>query len=290
MRIELNISYHNLLVFIILLCLAGCQTNDRITENKKKPGQVDSAVNDDQGKQPGDSGIKDIKIMVLTWDRANNDRNPEILSNLYAEEVDLYGIVYENKDAVKFKKDYFKEHSGYQQHLEKEIDIESQDNGNKIVHFSKTYSDDKTSRTVKARLVVQKFGNAWKIVEENDEDAIKKASKKSDIPMPEKEISSCDKAAEAIFLSSDKVQDLLIQKYVRYMIEYKPGDKGNPTKKYWFWVFASPPNAGKTETYGRFQVDPKTGQLYEYDVMYNNSRPIASNTSLAKYLKKYCRK
>jgi hypothetical protein len=109
------------------------------------------------------------------------------------------------------------------------------------------------------------------------------------IMMPESDIVSCDKAAEALFLSSDKVQDLLKQKTTKYSMEYRPGDEGNTSKRYCFWVFAAPSKSASAETYGRYQVDAHSGQLYENDPVADNYHPVASNASLKKYLGKFCK-
>jgi hypothetical protein len=281
---------HAALLFLMLFFIAGCGTNDKLGETKNNPSGKDSARPEDQARDRHDTDLQAVKLTVLKWDKANNPDSAAFLGTVYADEVDLYGRVYVKKDAMNFKSGYFKNHKGYRQHLGKDINIEELQNGNRKIHFTKYFIDKGVEKSTAAYLVLQKSGNDWKIIEENDDTSLVKATRREDIPMKEKDITSCDKAAEAIFLSSDKVQDLLIQKYVSYTMEYKPGDPKNPTNRYWFWVFASPPNAGKVETYGRYQVDSRTGQLYEYDVVADDSKPISSNTSLVKYLKKYCGK
>jgi hypothetical protein len=110
------------------------------------------------------------------------------------------------------------------------------------------------------------------------------------LPMKSSEINSCDKAAEAIFRSSQPVQVMLRAPGAQYKIEYRPGDPDNPNNRYWFWIYGSPTPGGPTNTYDRFQLDAKSGQLYHYDAVRGQSSPVPSDVNLKKYLQKYCGK
>jgi hypothetical protein len=270
--------------------LFSCGTNDKLAEQNPAEAKKDT----NSGAAPAfeksrEADLKEIKVKVLEWDAANNSHAITLLDSLYADEVAFNGTVYSRQNAITLKKDFFANHKNYRQNLEKDINITEETNGNQTIHFTRDYTEGKVKKSVKTALVFQKFKTEWKIIAENDENGSEGSGDKKPGAMPESEITNCDKAAEAIFLSSHEVQGMLAEKYVKYSLEYRPGDKENPSKRFWFWVFAAAPNAGKTETYGRFQVDPKTGALYKYDVVNDKSDIIPSNTSLAKYLKKYCK-
>lgn len=274
----------------------SCKSNTNIpSEENQLATTTDTTqmITDTAGQQPNiseskQSALETIKTLVANWNLAHNNKDFNKLAALYAEEVNLYGSVFSNADAISYKKDYFKQsRQTYQQVL---------GNPDVIIHspfvakasFVKKVVTGKTTKNHNAYLMLEKVDDQWKIVAESDEAADEARTQNKTTLIPIEDIATCETAAEAVFRSSKYVQQMLQNPNTNYKLEYKPGDKNNPNNRYWFWVYANAPNGGSTETYGRFQVDPKTGTLYEMDLISGAAKPIDSAPAYQAEVKRFC--
>lgn len=230
-----------------------------------------------------------IRMQVKAWNDANNKKDAAKLEKLYAEEVVLYGEQMSNTDAAANKEALFNKSPDFRQVLGDSITVKKTSENTARADFIKNVSAHGRSQSYSAYLQFEKTGRAWQITEESDMATDKKLSQTVK-PMPVKQITSCDKAAEAIFLSSADVRKQLQQKYVRYKMEYRPDDHDAPNRRYWFWIFANSPNSREVETYSRYEVDPITGQLYEYKAVEDKAVKVPYDKGLNKYLQQYCGK
>lgn len=229
------------------------------------------------------------EMAVMDWNAAMNDKFIKGLERMYADEIELYGRRLTRPEAIAIKIEFLRQNPDYTQFLS---DIEIDDFTPEAVRarFRKQTIIKSNTKLFYSYLIMERGKRGWEIIAEGDSASTNIVTSKELNEIKKKEIKSCETAAEAIFLSSATVQKLLSEKYVRYKLEYTPGAKNNPNNRFWFWVFSAPPNADMTQTYGRFQVDPKDGQLYEYKAVEDEAVAIDFDKDLKKQLSKYCGK
>jgi hypothetical protein len=282
---------YTVLLIIVAAALASCSSDSIMNEHENAQNRADST----QAAEMADSALsahaqtdeQQLKKLVDVWNSASNEKNTARLEKLYAEEVDLYGEPMSNTNAAASKEAYFNRTPDFHQALGDSINIQKSSVNTARADFVKTVTAGHKTKSYKAYLQFEKNGKNWRITEESDESTDKKLSTAIK-PMPVKEITSCDKAAEAIFLSSAAVRKQLQQKYVRYKLEYRPGNPEAPNNRYWFWIYANAPDSRQVETYARYEVDPITGQLFEYKAVEDKAVPADYDKELKKYLKQYC--
>lgn len=279
------------LLILASTAMASCSSDSIMNEHENAENRADSTRAADMADSAlsanGQTDEQQLKKLVDTWNSANNDRNTVRLEKLYAEEVNLYGEPMSNTNAAASKAAYFNKTPDFHQALGDSISILKSSVNTARADFVKTVTAGRKKKSYQAYLQFEKNGKSWKITEESDEVTDKKLSSAIK-PMPLKEITSCDKAAEAIFLSSAAVRKQLQQKYVRYKLEYRPGNPEAPNNRYWFWIYANAPDSRQVETYARYEVDPITGQLFEYKAVEDKAAPADYDKELRKYLKQYC--
>ncbi|MGZ5303612.1 MAG: hypothetical protein ACXWDO_05840 [Bacteroidia bacterium] len=280
----------------LLLVIIGfsCKSNTNIPAEN---GQIteDSVVNTDTASQENIADAPQVKTnsqmitaLVIKWNLAHNNKDFNSLSKLYAEEVNLYGTVYSNAEAIAHKKQYFQQSKQTYQQLLGSADVVIHSAFVAKASFIKKVVSGKTTKNYNAYLMFEKTDNQWKIIAESDETADNERTQSKTAQIPVSAINSCEKAAEAVFRSSKYVQQMLKNPNTNFKLEYKPGDKNNPNNRYWFWVYANAPGGASTETYGRFQVDPTSGLLYEVDILEGKPKLIDSGSEYQEAMKKVC--
>lgn len=284
-------NLHIALLILMIGLLGSCSSDNIMNDHEDSANRADSTKAADMADSAlatnGVSDEKQLKKLVEVWNTASNNKNTAHLEKLYAEEVNLYGEPMSNTSAAASKEAFFKEKPDYHQSLSDSIAIQKSSLNTARADFIKTVTAGHKTKSYQAYLQFEKTGRNWRITEESDEATDKKLSSLVK-PMPVKDITNCDKAAEAIFLSSGAVRKQLQQKYVRYKLEYRPGNPEAPNNRYWFWIYANAPDSREVETYARYEVDPITGQLYEYKAVEDKAVPADYDKNLNKYLKQYC--
>lgn len=285
----------NASAFLLLtMLLFSCKSNTNLPADDSQQVVEDSTQNRDTTSvnknvpETKASVSQTIESLVTDWNMAHNNKDINALKNLYADEVNLYGNVYSNQEVIEQKKQFFAKGAQTYQQILGGTDV--------IVHspfvakasFIKKITIGHTVKSYDAYLMFEKSGNSWKIVGENDEQTEEKVIETKSAPMRIEDISSCETAAEAIFRSSADVQKILREPNAKYKLEYTPGAPDNPNHRYWFWIYANAANSSSTETYARYQVDPITGQLYEFNAVEDKAMPVKSDVAMQQYIKKYC--
>jgi hypothetical protein len=285
MEIHIKKKYFLLLsgLCFALLFFSKCKSDTRI-------GAPDQEMLDStRAYNPATDTSLTPEVAVMDWNAAMNDKFVKGLERMYADEIELYGRRLTRTEAIAIKIEFFRQNPDYTQFLS---DIEIDDFTPEAVRakFRKQTVIKNNTKLFYSYLIMERGKRGWEIIAEGDSASTNVVTSKEYTEIKKKEIKTCEAAAEAIFLSSATVQKLLGERYVRYKLEYMPGAKDNPNNRFWFWVFAAPPNADMTQTYGRFQVDPKNGQLYEYKAVEDSAVPIDYDKELKKQLSKYCGK
>lgn len=286
MEIDLKTKYYLPLIYfgLALIFFTQCKTDKQRGANEQEIPDTINAYN------PATDTSLTPEMAVMDWNAAMNDKFIKGLERMYADEVELYGRRLTRTEVIAIKIEFLRQNPDYTQFLS---DIEIDDFTPDAVRakFRKQTVIKDNTKLFYSYLIMEHGKRGWEIIAEGDSASTHVVtSKEYTAEIKKKEIKSCETAAEAIFLSSETVQKLLGEKYVRYKLEFAPGAKDNPNNRYWFWVFAAPPNADMTQTYGRFQVDPQNGQLYEYKAVEDSSVPLNYDKELNKQLKKYCGK
>jgi hypothetical protein len=283
------------LSLIVILSLAGCKSNTEVSTDEVGDSAKDSSLllQDSTPAGPNQNiraGREELAALAEEWNNAFSQLHIAELPKYYADEVSYYGKTLKRDELVQLKKDYLTAHPDIEKNTLSAVTVEILPGGGARVNFSRTLEMKKGVEAAMGYIVFRQMEGGWKITHESEMVADMKRLEAGSKPMKEKEIVSCDKAAEAIFRSSPIVQAMLRSPNAQYKVEYKPGDPENPNRRYWFWVFGSPMVGTQTDTYGRFQVDPQTGELYQFDAILDKTKVVPSDEALKKYIKKYCGK
>lgn len=230
---------------------------------------------------------EEFAAMAEEWNAAMSLPNIAGLPKFYADEVLYYGSAITRDELIEIKKEYLMANADVQSTRFDNVTVEPFPDGAKV-NFTRTVQTGKGTSPVNGYVVFKQISGEWKITTESEMQSDIQRIESGSKPMSEKEIASCDKAAEAIFRSSKEAQGMLRAPNASYKLEYRPGDPDNPNRRYWFWVFGSPIAGARVDTYGRFQVDPETGDLYRYIAEQDKTMLVDSDAKLKKYLKKYC--
>jgi hypothetical protein len=275
-----------------LFALAGCKSNTEVSTEDTTEIAGDSSASRQDSMQPHENRANREEMAARTeeWNNSLSMLHIADLPKFYADEVQYYGKMMSRDEVVQLKKDYLMANPDIEKNSLAGVAVELLPNGVTRVNFTRSLQTKKGVSVTNGYIVFKEFPDGWKITIESDIEADVKRIEMASRPMNTKEIKSCDNAAEAIFRSSPMVQAMLRAPNSSYKIEYKPGDPDNPNRRYWFWVFGSPIPGGHVDTYGRFQVDPQTGQLYQFDPVQDKTSPIPSDAALKKYITKYCGK
>jgi hypothetical protein len=211
-----------------------------------------------------------------------NSRDRAALLSYYAEAVTFNGKVLDSTGVVNAVMDNLLK-KGIERVQISNMTVDAPTPGVRRVEFRKKLFMKGATQENTSLLLLERDGSSWKITAESDKPLQMELQQDNPRSISEKEISTCDQAATAIFLSSADVKQMLADPKVQYKMEYAPGAAGNPNNRYWFWIYM--PHAQGTETYARYQVDPSSGILYEYDQVADALKKAQSDSRLSKYLK-----
>ncbi len=279
---------------LLAIVLVSCKSNNNIPseENQLDGSSTTKADSAAAGNNSPAANAKTdeqrIAVLVAEWNIAHNTKNFSSLKAMYADEVNLYGTIYAQEEAINHKKEYFVSKKHTYQQIVGGSDIKLHSPFVAKANFIKKVASGKSTNTYMAYLMLEKSGGEWKIVAESDEQADNERLAAKSAEISTTQITSCEQAAEALFRSSAIVKQMLNNPNTSYKLEYKPGDIKNPNNRFWYWVYANAANSSSTETYGRFQVDPQRGQLYELDLVSDKAILIESSTTYQAEVKKHC--
>jgi hypothetical protein len=212
-----------------------------------------------------------------------NTKNQQALVNFYGDAVTYNGQVL---DSVTIAKDIVAtmQAQGIDRVQISDLTADAPSPTVRRIEFTKTLIQNGAKKEETSLLLLENHGGDWKITAESDKAKEVEMTQKTPRYVAADDIKTCDDAARAIFLSSPEVKEMLGNPQVEYKMEYSPSDPANPNHRYWFWIYM--PHAGGSETYGRYEVDPSSGQLYEYNQVSDDIKPAEYDRKLASYMKK----
>jgi hypothetical protein len=217
------------------------------------------------------------------WVNAINTQNQQALVNFYGDAVTYNGQVLDSATIARNIVSDMKS-KGIDRVQISDLTADAPSPDVRRIEFTKTLFSKGAKQEQTSLLLLENHNGLWKITAENDKAKEVEMTQKTPRYMAAADIKSCDDAARAIFLSSPEVKEMLGNPQVEYKMEYAPSDPANPNHRYWFWIYM--PHAGGSETYGRYEVDPSTGQLYEYNQVTSDIKPTEYDRKLASYMKK----
>ncbi|MCX6353084.1 MAG: hypothetical protein NTX03_14685 [Bacteroidetes bacterium] len=232
--------------------------------------------------------LEEIKAAVNGWSRNLRERKFDSAAKYYQPKVNYFGKWTTAKEVMEKEKIPFINNVEYVQFVS-DIEAKKISPQGTRVHFKKQSVNKGMIDIHFMYFVLCKNQNQqWQIAMQGDSTADKLTHERNYHRISLRQINSCEKAAEAIFLSSKIVKDRLDDDDAHYKLEYTPEYKKNPDGNYWFWVYVSPANSEMPHTIGRFEVNPKTGQLYEYNEVDEKPNPIDFDKKLLKVLGRFC--
>jgi len=115
----------------------------------------------------GQAPLNEFELLVERWNRATSDGNEQLLSELYAKHVGLYGRTLSRERAVARKIEAWRKSPGFSQKIAK-LSWTERVNLDREASFEKTSGAAGHVRTVRAYLLIRRDGDAWRIVDEGD--------------------------------------------------------------------------------------------------------------------------
>jgi hypothetical protein len=106
--------------------------------------------------------------LVKTWNEANNNKDINVLKNLYDTIVHFYQYKYTADECIKSKIEYFRKYPDFKQKIEGKIFIDSLKAGLVRINFTKTSVRENEEEKVAAYLIFIRHGATWKIYAESD--------------------------------------------------------------------------------------------------------------------------
>jgi hypothetical protein len=106
--------------------------------------------------------------LVEIWNKANNNKDIEVLRSLYDSVVHFYQHKYTIDECIKRKIEYFEKYPVYTQVIEGQIFMDSIKDEFVRVNFTKVVIKGDEKETVAAYLVFNKRAGVWKIFAESD--------------------------------------------------------------------------------------------------------------------------
>jgi hypothetical protein len=106
--------------------------------------------------------------LVEIWNEANNNKDVNVLRNLYDSVVRFYQHKYTVDECIKRKIEYFETYPDFTQIIEGSIFIDSLKDGLVRLNFTKAVIKGDEKETVAAYLVFNKCDDVWKICVESD--------------------------------------------------------------------------------------------------------------------------
>jgi hypothetical protein len=243
---------------------------------------VDSSIIAPPTSAPESLNSTESKKMYDQWLNALNTHNEKALMQFYGDAVSFNGRVLDSQQIAKIYIDSLQKLGADNIQISGLI-VDAASPNVRRAQFTQTLNLNGNQEQRSTLMLLENHKGIWKITAERDQPLNIKIEQKAPRLLEEGDIRNCDDAATAIFLSSPSVKQMLGDPKVLYKMEYKPDDPANPNKRYWFWIYM--PHAKNTETYARYEVDPSTGKLYEYNEVTSDLKPAEYNRKLVKYMK-----
>lgn len=130
-----------------------------------------------------------IKNLTLQWNDCISKQNTALLTNLYASQVNHYGVLLTKEKIILTKKDFFKKHSDFTQKIIGSIKIIKLSDTKYKSLFQKLSVFNTKSTSVEAYLCFNQIGSQWKITTESDNSTDKVIAKAID--KKSKKFTSC---------------------------------------------------------------------------------------------------
>lgn len=110
---------------------------------------------------------RDVDNFLLDWDKAHNNKDLNLFWNLYANSLNYYNNIGDNKlNVINDKDKILKKYPDFQQRSIL-INIENLDNNLKVYYDKETYYNNK-KRVFPSYLILSKSNESFKVLEEND--------------------------------------------------------------------------------------------------------------------------
>ena len=228
-----------------------------------------------------------INNIVEEWAKASNAHDAVALGKIYAPKVEFYTKRVSGDQLEGFWTNYFsKEDPKFNIKVTNKKDIRTEDNGVMLALFEGHMANN-TTRHYQMRMKL--IDGAWKITFENYQELLEQKQRAFATPPDPKNIKSCDDAIDAVLRSSPSISGLLGQPNARRVTEFKPGDKNGPYGKYQIAVWGYRPGKDIEEKLGTFQLEVKTGELFELKEPDNKPNSVPYDMQFKKYIQKYCK-
>jgi hypothetical protein len=136
------------------------------------------------GSNKTDTEQQALSFYELTsiWNEANNNRDINVLRNLYDTSVHFYQYKYTVDECIKSKLKYFEKYPDFQQTIEGNIFIDSLKDGFVKINFTKAVTQGDKEEKIAAYLVFRKHNKSWKIFVESDLNTDRLLSSGAQIP------------------------------------------------------------------------------------------------------------
>ena len=281
-------------IMLTVLISAACKQKSNTAHGEQHP--IDTSVkntnagpnNDDPNLPPQNlKAIPVIDSLVEIWAKKCNAHDASALSKLYAPKVDFYT---ERKTGSQIESEWTQRFSKKDPHFGIQLigkkDIRTEDNGIMLALFQ-GQMHDKSVRHYQMRM--KQGDGTWKITFECYQELLDIITKGKTTPPDPKNIKSCDDAIDAVLRSSPSISGLLGQPNARRVTEFKPGDKNGPYGKYQIAVWGYRPGKDIEEKLGTFQLEVKTGELFELKEPDNKPNSVPYDMQFKKYIQKYCK-
>ncbi len=110
---------------------------------------------------------RDVDDFLLDWDKAHNNKDLNLFWNLYANSLNYYNNIGDNKlNVINDKDKILKKYPDFQQRSIL-VNIENLDNNLKVYYDKETYYNNK-KRVFPSYLILSKSNESFKVLEEND--------------------------------------------------------------------------------------------------------------------------
>jgi hypothetical protein len=286
--------YLHVLLLSALISVAGCKSNTEVATGEDSSATQDSSAEMAPGVVQETPSMKasreDLAALAEEWNNAQTMLHIAELPKFYSADVLYFGTPVTRDQVVEVKKAELMENPDVVSTSITNSMVEVHNETSARINFSRSLVLKKGTKVSTGYIQLRKEADGWKITTESNMETDAKRVQAASKPMNPGDINSCEKAAEAIFRSGHMVQGMLRAPGASYKLEYKPGDPNNPNNRYWFWVFGQAIGVDHVDTYGRFQVDPATGDLYQFDPVRDVTTKVPADKSLQKYITKYCGK
>ena len=283
----------NLLIIsfaITLLLTAACKQKPApVVQETKTNIVVNDSEIDGRADAHMDSKVNEaVNKVINKWASNINARNIAGMDSLYADTVFL-----KQEITLKAGMDaYWKKNFANNQDFSITIANQIWRIGNKktyLTMFRGIIKNNGKDEEENYQIRLKQFADGWKIVEEGTNgDKFKKMRAQYEA-IKLKDITNCDKAAEAVVRSSLPFMSLISQPGAELKLEFRPGDKNGPYGKYQYSVFGYKPGSNERVNLSTFQLETATGKMYQLRPGENKPFMAAYPPKYKEYINKYCK-